>query len=424
MSGRTGLSEGRSIGGEIKLRPRRVLYGRNGFRSVPIERTLAEIDGFLLSSGREIQFDLFRRDARENPCACIVHLSPDGEDHDERYYGKGAGLEQAFASACVELFERLQGRRRPGDRVLEASFANLGREARDPRGFGLAPESGYDPSRSIDWVRGFSLTEGKGAWVPANLVFLHYRADSPEKRIARADSNGLAAGNNLEEAVLHGILELVERDVVMISEYNELPISRLSPRGLPDGILALLERAGAEGYACALGLVPTDLPVPVVSAFLRNERDPADCSIAYGCHLDPSLAVERALTEAVQVLPPSAYHEEWYRSCSLGRYTCEAADERALADVANLASNDLKRNVEICVERLAEAGAEVIVVDLSVDGWPFPAVRVLAPGLQPIMRGGDRRLSRRLFEVPVKLGLRGAPLDPGEVRFRPICGYR
>jgi len=408
----------------IKLRERRVRYGRNGLRSVPIERTLAEIDRFFLSNSIEAQFGIFPRDPGGKPCASLEYLSPAGESADERYFGKGASLEQAFASACCEFFERYAAKMRPEDEVLEAGLDDLAGAARDPRLFDLAADSGYSDSRKIDWVRGYSLTSAKAVWVPANLVFLPYRPGREDKRIAKGDSNGLAAGNNIEEAVLHGILEVVERDALIIAEYNRLPMTEIDPERLPAVILDMLSRLRAEGYAASLRLMPTDLPVTVISAFLRSDADPADCSVAVGCHLDPKVACERALTEAVQLLPPTSNQEEWYRLGDPGRYLEKTPVPVSLSSIPDRASPDLKTNIEICVDFLRAAGAEIIVVDLSLTGLPFPAVRVLAPGLQPLARDKDRRFSRRFFDVPVKLGLRDTPIAPDEVRIWPLCGYR
>ncbi len=75
-------------------------------------------------------------------------------------------------------------------------------------------------------------------------------------------------------------------------------------------------------------------------------------------------------------------------------------------------------------EILKEVGSEVIVVDLGVEDIPFPAVRVLATGLQPLFHEGDMRLSQRFFDVPVRLGLRAEPPIRADVKIWPLCGYR
>jgi len=385
---------------------------------------LAEVERFFLSSGMEAQFHMLARQGDSMSRAFLRYLSPAGESEDRVCCGKGLTAGQALVSACLEFLERHCAGMRPADAVLEAPYDEIADEATNPRLFNLAEGTGFEPAKRIDWVWGYSLTRERQTLVPANLVFCPYETAGSEKDIAWMDSNGLASGNNLEEAVLHGLLEVIERDAVMISEYNRLPPAGIPSAGLPaecQPTLELLERSGFQ-VAFMTGL--TDLPFPFIAAFLRHRDHPSDCSVAFGCHLDPALAFERALTEAIQVLPPSINHEEWLRSGSPERYASPSGPGMSFQDMENLASVDLKDNIEKCVAILRDVGSEVIIVDLSLPEIPFPAVRVLATGLQPLLHEGDMRLSQRFFKVPMKLGLRAEPRAPAEIKMWPLCGYR
>jgi oxazoline/thiazoline synthase len=408
----------------LSLISRRVLYAENGYRAVPVERTLAEIERTLFASDREIQFRLGREWDDRPAHALLRSLSPDGPDKDERYFGKGATDAQTVASACLEFFERQCAKPRPGDLIVEASYEEVELEARDPRLFALAAESPFHPAEPIDWIWGYSLTRAEPARVPANLVFLPYETDRESKIIAWPDSNGLASGNNLEEAILHGLLELIERDAAMIDEYNGLPRDGVDPAGLPPAARAVLSALEGRGFACAFRTAQTDMPFPAVSAFLQKTGDPAQCCVAFGCHLDPGLAMSRALTEAVQLLPPSVNQEEWFSAGAAGRYDAKPSRLIDLRALPRLAAGELRTDIGTCVAILERSGFEVIVVDLSLPGIPFPAVRVLATGLQPLLHDGQRRLSGRFFDLPVKLGLRDRPLSQAGVRIWPLCGYK
>jgi thioglycine synthase len=409
---------------DLVLRKRRVRYSGDGLRSVPLAKTLAEIERYFLTSGEEIQFEMKRRASDGTIRSILEHLAPAGASGDERYFGKGADGGQARASACMEFVERLVAKMGPDDVLVETSYAEVEAEARDPRLFCLSDEKAFDPGSRIDWCWGFSLTRAEPTLVPANLVFFPYTSERDEKAIAWTDSNGLASGNNLEEAILHAVLEVVERDAVVIAEYNPLPITEIGRDSLPPGSRRLLADLEAKGVLCSFATVPTDIPIPVVSAFLRKPDEPGYCSVAFGCHLDPALAVSRSLTEAVQLLPPSANHEEWLRSGSPERYQARTSRRISLKDLDNLASSDLRENIERCVAILRSVGSDIIVVDLSRPDVPFPVVRVLATGLQPLFHKGDMRLSPRFFNVPVRLGLRARPLDRADVKLWPLCGYR
>lgn len=419
-----GSCSGRGIPREVILRSRRVRYLENGFRSVPLKKTLAEVERFFLTSGMEAQFHMLSHQADRTRRAFLKFLSPSGPAGDRIFCGKGLTTGQAMASACLEFLERHCAGARPEDFVLEAPYERVAGDAIDPLLFTLAPDAAFDAAKEIDWVWGYSLTRGRHALVPANLVFCPYETPRNDRDIAWTDSNGLASGNDLEEAILHGLLEVVERDAVMIGEYNRLPPAGIIPAGLPAECRPTLELLETDGFLVDFLSVPTDLPFPFVAALLHRGDDPADRSVAFGCHLDPALAVSRALTEAIQVLPPSINHDGWLRSGSPERYA--AAPPRAVPfdSLETLATSDIKTNIERCVAILKDAGSEVIVVDLSLPDIPFPTVRVLATGLQPLLHEGDMRLSRRFFDVPVKLGFRDRPIERADVRIWPLCGYR
>jgi ribosomal protein S12 methylthiotransferase accessory factor len=408
----------------ILLRSRRVRYTENGARAVPLERTLAEVERFFLAGGMEAQFCLLGRRADRAGRAFLKYLSPAGKANDRLSFGKGLNAGQALASACFEFFERHCAAMRPDDIVREAPYKEVAGTAVDPRRFVLAGRTSYDPALEIDWAWGYTLTRAKPVLVPANLVFCPYEARRREKHIAWMDSNGLASGNNLEEAVLHGLLEVVERDAVAISEYNRLPPIGLDPASLPAACRPTLELLEGAGFRASFFAGRTDLPIPFVAAFLQHRKRSSDCSVAFGCDLDPVVAAERALTEAIQLLPPAHNHRGWLRSGSPRRYAAKPSAWMRFDKLKSLATADLRDNIRVCVAILKSVGADVIVVDLGLPEIPFPAVRVLVPGLQPVLHRSDMRLSRRFFEVPVKLGLRTRPRDPAGVKIWPLCGYK
>jgi ribosomal protein S12 methylthiotransferase accessory factor len=87
-------------------------------------------------------------------------------------------------------------------------------------GFNYVPVP-FDPARAIEWTLLVSLASGQTRWVATAHCFFNYRdPDDRSETFQLADSNGCAAGNTVEEAVLQGLLELVERDAVAIWWYT------------------------------------------------------------------------------------------------------------------------------------------------------------------------------------------------------------
>ena len=144
-----------------------------------------------------------------------------------------SGQANSFAAsrdlAFLEGLERYAGthRRRP-EPPLVAAYDELGDRALDPRTCGVYADRTYDedpalrrfdPGRPIPWVRGHRLPDGRPVLVPARLV--HYSAGVAADSFVFECSNGCATGSCLEEAVLFGLLELVERDAFLLGWYGD-----------------------------------------------------------------------------------------------------------------------------------------------------------------------------------------------------------
>ena len=76
----------------------------------------------------------------------------------------------------------------------------------------------FDPSAEIEWSPVWSLRDQRFRYLPTSLLYFFY--SGPGRYQVHADSNGCAAGNTLEEAIVQGFLELVERDAYAIWWYN------------------------------------------------------------------------------------------------------------------------------------------------------------------------------------------------------------
>ena len=408
----------------IRLKNRTVCYAENGQRSVPLEKTIKNIEQFFLRSPIEVQFTFIKNKSGKAEKAFLKYHSPFNKLQDQHYFGKGLSPNQNIASACFELFERYCARMRSDDVITESSFDELIDIAIDPQNFNLAENSGFHRTKKIDWIWGYSLSRKVPVLVPANLVFCPYLTSNNEKYIVMSDSNGLASGNNIEEAILHGLLEVIERDQVFISEYNRLPFKRIIPESVPAVCKPTIDYLIDKGYQVSILSGTTDIPVPFIAAFIHHKKSPSNCSVAYGCHPDPALAFERALTEAIQLLPPSNNHKKWLKSGAPQLYLSNLSDEIHFKILKNQATSNIKENIEILVSFLNEIESEVIAVDLSQSGIPFPSVRIMATKLQPYINKDSLRLSQRFFDVPVKLGFRKQPISKSEVKIWPICGFK
>ncbi len=142
-------------------------------------------------------------------------------------------VERARAASLGEAVERYSATYVPAGLPV-ASTAELVADAVPPESFALFHERQYGPgfpfarftrSTRLSFVEGFSLVDGRPAFLPAQLVYLHY--DRSEPPIGYPTSNGLACGPTLGEAVLAALLEVVERDAMMLVWSNRLSLPQL-----------------------------------------------------------------------------------------------------------------------------------------------------------------------------------------------------
>ena len=235
-------------------------------------------------------------------------------------------------------------------------------------------------------------------------------------------SNGCASGNTIEEAVLQGFLELVERDAVAIWWYNRLRRPAVDLDSFADRWLSGLGGRYRElGREVVVIDLTTDLGIPVVAAFSHRVGEAEErIAIGYGCHLDVRIAVQRALTELCQMLnldlrgdaaQMDDFGEGWMRWATRAEQPYvvpdAAAPARTRADFPQLRFDDLLDSIAFCRTVVEERGLEMLVLDQTRADTKMPVAKVVVPGLRHFW---PRFAPGRLYDVPVSMGWLPAPL--------------
>lgn len=141
---------------------------------------------------------------------------------------------------------------------------------------------------------------GAAARVPAELVFFPY--EPPRHRAFFGSStNGLASGSTLLEATVHALLEVVERDIASFERLGRESFL-IEHDSLPSAQHGIITRLRQLGFELVVRWLPNEYDIACVRAVLwePEELNPIYITEGYGCHLDPSVALTRAITEAVQ----------------------------------------------------------------------------------------------------------------------------
>lgn len=359
--------------------------------------------------------------------------------------GKGVSGIQAKVSALCEAIERYSCERRGDEAVITASYIEMQRHHADDvihpnqvmlyserqlaerkawndrkSMFNWVPEP-LAASTPIDWTPVWSLTHQRHRYLPTQLVYCASPASMTCNAFYAAGcSNGNASGNNLEEAVLQGFLELVERDAVALWWYNRLPKPGAAMHDLelayPKALAAHYASVGREAWVLDL---TSDLGIPVFAALSRRRHATQEQILfGFGCHLDARIALQRACAEMNQMLrlaqiggecgSPAMEDQEtlaWLTTATLDNqtYLAPAAGTpmRRLVDFPVCHSGDLLQDITHCRRIIEQRGMEMLVLDQTRADTRLPAVKVIVPGLRHFWAryGGGR-----LYEVPVTMG--------------------
>lgn len=387
---------------------------------------------------------------------CFVHtnepLSSLREALQSRAGGKGRHDAQARASALCEAIERYSGIFQGDEARLRASLRSLGGAAIHPNDCmlfsdaqmarrGAADPAGprqawipapFDDSREIDWSPAWSLTRDERRYLPTALCYFGYAREG-EAPFARADSNGCAAGNTLEEAILQGFFELVERDGVAVWWYNRLrrPAVDLDSFGEPyfRELRDHYRSVGRDLWALDL---TSDHGIPTIAAVSRRRGGgPEDILLGFGAHFDARLAAMRALTEVNQLLPgarppadasaPPGSPASFWAAAVVEQHPYLAPDgaapPRRAPEFSALGGDDLRGDVDTCVRLAAARGLETLVLDQTRADTDVFVVKVVVPGLRHFW---PRLAPGRLYDVPVRMGWAADPLDEASLNPHPV----
>ena len=357
-------------------------------------------------------------------------------------FGKGSTAEQGEASALMEAIERYSGifqgdeirmMRRftdfpPGDAILpndvllfsDAQTLADQTSAEDSHETQTAPPP-FDPTARIEWSPVWSLRDQRFKYLPTSLLYFFYSGPAA----FQADSNGCAAGNTLEEAIVQGFLELVERDSYAIWWYNRLQRTEVDLSQFDDSYVRDLQTQLAEsGRKLWVLDVTSDLGVPTYVAILHwMQNGQENIEFGSGAHFDKRIALLRALTELNQFLSIGLMGGGTGEKASLDGINPLRLSEhpflipggrpiRPGAGASSVPLHNTREQVDACVDIAARAGHDFLVLNQTRPDVGVPVVRVIVPGLRHFYR---RFAPGRLYDVPIKLGLLDRPLSENEL---------
>lgn len=320
--------------------------------------------------------------------------------------GKGMSHEQAKVSALMESIESWHAERVLLPQLYESSHELL------RNGFNIASidkcpmRRGFvtDESHLILWVEGLDLFANEKIWVPWDLVTLNFvSADNYTPQFLKT-SNGLASGNSLEEAILHGIYEVIERDAITLwslgpDKYKANRAIAIEDLPISGELQELIFKLKENNIIIAAWDITSDIDIPAFAVVIYDyppspEQMNGMCS-GYGCHMNLQIALQKAVLEAIQSrltliagarddLFPGEYlkclnvdeienfHSNLESPCHVKKY-----------DWIDLNPISYGQNIQILLERLKKIGLrQCICCDLSRKEYGIYVARIVIPGLE------------------------------------------
>jgi ribosomal protein S12 methylthiotransferase accessory factor len=370
-----------------------------------------------------------------NPARTGDHFHALRADLRNQSSGKGLTDAQARASALGEAVERHSCVFQGDEPHIRASYTDIAAEAIAPNEIMLFSDAQYrerdawnsresvttpvpipfEPDVAIDWSPVWSLTGNVRRYIPTML--LYYRYPTPEDQLfGWADSNGSAAGASVEEALLQGLLELVERDATAIWWYNRLERPAVDLETLDSPYCRELQAAyrslNREFWVLD---ITSDLGIPTFAAITR-ELNASRENILPGLasHIDPQIALMRSLSEMNQMVAAyqtfagaedtvAAEFRSWLKNATVANqtYLYPSGESIQLSDVGSSRQADLLEDILYCQRTLEARGLEVLMLDQTRPDIEMPVVKVLAPGLRHFWA---RFAPGRLYDVPLAMG--------------------
>ena len=317
--------------------------------------------------------------------------------------GKGLTGDQARVSVLMEAIERYSAEIKEEDRAkfrFESYKEGNSENKVEPSSLILSALSKVTPDSKIEWCEGYDLMAEEEVLLPANAVY-HPYTTTRGGRLFRSDSNGIASGNNLEEAIFHGMMEVIERDALSYAEIKKDAGKRIAIEEDDGLIYELKERFNSRGIETHFWYIPTDVGFPtVVLALDSPEKDANLLVYGAGTHSDPRIAAIRAITEAAQsrlmrIVKGSGITPVDYDTVKrMNRHWFETKDGDKdavrLSELPYLATDTIDGDIKIALERLRAIEKRVLVVDLTREEIGIPVVRVVIPGFEVYARNPER----------------------------------
>lgn len=351
-------------------------------------------------------------------------------------HGRAADPDMALRIATLEAWERWASLR-PRGVVVRGSWWDLRDTAIDPRTLGThGPDAGlrpgfalgrFSPTRPYDWVWAYSFARADQVLVPVDVAY--YGLNRPTARhrsFVYETSNGCAVGGCREEAILHGLLEVAERDAFLLTWYGHRAVPTFAEPVSPIAntditllditveqrvpcVLAIARSVDGPAFACAMAAHPASLASAGERALAELGPFAADLAVRYRQHRHSA----RNMAENPDLIRKMRDHPLAYADpLAAARTEFLHAPGGSAVPIEPVRTDDLREDVLALADRYLSVGMDVLVVDQTTPelrARELSCVKVIVPGTLPMTFG---HAYRRVHGLPRLLDHATGPVNP------------
>lgn len=378
-------------------------YFEGTHRVIAPEKTIENNEDKLITAGITRIADITDLDRIGLPV--FTAIRPTAEDGAISIYGgKGITKDHAKASAMMEGFERYSAEKQDDDETIIATVDEISTKGEyiDPKTLNLPQKYEKEDISQIplEWNLATDIISNKDYYVTSNAVFHPYTHDNDIQSFFKSNTNGLASGNILEEAILHGMFEVIERDAWSIFELTHKNYSQINLDTIESELINnTIEKFESNGIKIKLMDFTADIKVPTIAASADDTvtKDAGLLTLGMGTHLDPEIAVLRALTEVAQsratqingaredtVRADFAREAGYERMKRINKYYFRQEEEQVdFRDIENKSTTSINEDIEIVKDELiANDIKHILYTDLTRPELDISVVRVIIPEME------------------------------------------
>ena len=392
--------------------------------------------------------------------------------------GKGFDLASSFLSDLGESIERMSGTFaffREDLEICAGSYNSLqktGRNAIAPEELPLfaneqygSPDFFFQPftrDTEFNWIKGRRLIRQEAVWIPLQLVLFFYIPSIKETQIGYSSSSGMASHIDEALAIIAGVTELVERDALMASWYADIPLSHVeidipftykknnrildSIKSLAGDVNFYLHDVGFPELPCisAIQILPYYNQYAYqagAASALDGEETFVQALVEYGqselqlkcAMLAPQrrwkkgvdvifdAAPDKPLAEMRTFLENIGYYGHAENIGLLKEYFY-SENSVALSELPKVKYKRSEEQLEYLKDILQQYDIDPIIIDCTHEQMSqVKVVKVFIPELvQPHVSAYPYLGHPRIYELPMKMGLRDKPLTFKELKPGPV----